>query len=163
MIEKPTDIWWCIWYLMCLFKSRNSNFCTSVFQEKTVNFGKAVRPQWGLLEIDRILAIGHESSQGRVTTAVDGIYFFGISLRRGTASNQQLRYGLLSRMHQFGGSLFAFEIVVNQGGKSCFSMCVTQQRTSFDWSHGQHSLGFVREYVHKGMFAFTHSKAWESN
>lgn len=30
-------------------------------------------------------------------------------------------------MHQFGGSMFAFEIVVNQGGKSCFSMCVTQQ------------------------------------
>lgn len=30
-------------------------------------------------------------------------------------------------MHQFGGSMFAFEIVVNQGGKSCFLMCMTQQ------------------------------------
>ena len=124
-----------------------------------MNFGKAVRPRWGLLEFDRILAIRHDSSQGRVTTAVDGIYFFGISLRCGTASNQQLRYGLLSRMHQFGGSLFAFEIVVNQGGKSCFSMCVTQQRTGFDLSHGQRSHRFVQEYVHEGMFAFTHSKA----
>lgn len=54
--------------------------------------------------------------------------------------------------------MFTFEIVVNQGGKSCFSVCVTQQTQaaqSFDLSHCQHLQGSVQEYVHINTFMFT--------
>lgn len=55
------------------------------------------------------------------------LFFWHLSGDVQEPSNQQQQYGLLSRMHQFGSSMLAFEILVYQGGQSCLSMCVTQQ------------------------------------
>lgn len=56
-------------------------------------------------------------------------------------------------MHHFGGSVFASELDVNQGGKSCFVCDATNAdlKIIFDPSYFQHSRGSIQDavYTHK--------------
>lgn len=78
---------------------------------------------------------------------------------RATGSIQELQHGLLSRMHQFDGSVFAFEILVNQGGKICILMCVTQQILA--QPSALPPIRTVRTCSHSHMPP--HSEPWESS
>lgn len=63
----------------------------------------------------------------KTTEAGVSIYLASLSGRQATASNQQLRYGRLSRMHQLG--LFIFWRVAERCGRSCFKdVCDTANK-----------------------------------